>query len=78
MGQVRAIAAAAGISQATKKSSVGICFVGKRPFAEFVAQYIEMAPGRFRDVEGGEDKGPHKGIAVRVCACVGACRWVGG
>eukprot|EP00242_Pyramimonas_sp_CCMP2087_P010551 CAMPEP_0198221292 /NCGR_PEP_ID=MMETSP1445-20131203/83053_1 /TAXON_ID=36898 /ORGANISM="Pyramimonas sp., Strain CCMP2087" /LENGTH=459 /DNA_ID=CAMNT_0043899381 /DNA_START=127 /DNA_END=1504 /DNA_ORIENTATION=+ len=62
--EVRAIAAAAGISQATKKSSVGICFVGKRPFAEFVAQYIEMAPGRFRDVEGGGDKGPHKGIAA--------------
>jgi tRNA-specific 2-thiouridylase len=35
--RVRALAAEAGLAQARKKSSTGICFVGKRRFSDFIA-----------------------------------------
>ena len=66
--QVRAIAEDAGIHVAKKRSSVGVCFVGKkRSFGDFVAAYIDdsasvLRPGTFVDVETGNTLGVHRGI----------------
>ncbi|KYQ99980.1 tRNA (5-methylaminomethyl-2-thiouridylate)-methyltransferase [Tieghemostelium lacteum] len=35
---------------ASKKSSRGICFIGKRPLPEFLSQYMPVEPGRFIDI----------------------------
>ena len=60
---VRDIALAAQIPTASKKDSMGICFIGKRNFGQFVSQYLAEtpAPGPFVDVDTGEIVGYHKG-----------------
>lgn len=45
--EVREIACWAGLPAAEKRSSRGLCFVGKRPFAEFVSEFIEGPNARF-------------------------------
>lgn len=53
---VRDIAINAGLSTASKKDSMGICFVGKRKFADFISQYLpeDPEPGNFVDIDTGE------------------------
>jgi len=48
-----------------KKESMGICFIGKRKFADFIAEYLpkEAVPGDFIDVDTGKIVGKHKGSA---------------
>jgi tRNA (5-methylaminomethyl-2-thiouridylate)-methyltransferase len=58
---VRAVAAALGLPAASRRSSAGICFVGRRPFATFLEGYLPRQPGRFLSVHGGADLGPHAG-----------------
>ena len=60
--EVRAIACAAGLPVAEKKDSTGICFIGERPFAEFLAQYLPPSPGKIVD-ERGRELGTHDGLA---------------
>jgi tRNA-uridine 2-sulfurtransferase len=60
--EVREIARKAGLSVAEKKDSTGICFIGERPFAEFLRQYLPDDPGIIRDEEGRE-RGRHRGLA---------------
>lgn len=66
--QVRRVAADAGIHVANKRSSVGICFVGKkRSFGDFVAAYVDrdaaaVARGEFVDVDTGAVVGEHLGL----------------
>uniref|UniRef100_K3W542 tRNA-5-taurinomethyluridine 2-sulfurtransferase n=1 Tax=Globisporangium ultimum (strain ATCC 200006 / CBS 805.95 / DAOM BR144) TaxID=431595 RepID=K3W542_GLOUD len=50
--QVRQIALAEGLCTAEKKDSVGICFIGKRNFADFIHQYIPRQTGAFYTVDG--------------------------
>lgn len=50
--EVRRIAADAGLSTAQKKDSVGICFIGKRNFADFIHGYIQPQHGFFVTVDG--------------------------
>lgn len=53
---VRDIANAAGLPTATKRESMGICFIGKRNFQSFISQYLPSMPqpGTFVDVDTGE------------------------
>jgi len=60
--EVRDIARRAGLSVAEKKDSTGICFIGERPFAEFLAQYLPPSPGPIVD-ERGRELGRHDGLA---------------
>ena len=59
---VRARAAAAGLSVSGKRDSTGICFVGERPFAEFLARYVPKHHGPICSVDGVE-LGQHTGLA---------------
>jgi len=59
--EVRGLAARAGLGIHAKKDSTGICFVGERPFREFLAQFLPVAPGEIRDA-GGHVIGEHEGI----------------
>jgi tRNA-specific 2-thiouridylase len=60
-GEVRKIARDSGLSVHDKKDSTGICFIGERPFREFLASYLPANPGRMR-TPGGEDVGEHQGL----------------
>ena len=60
--EVRELARAAGLSVAEKKDSTGICFIGERPFAEFLREYLPESPGVMRD-DAGHERGRHRGLA---------------
>uniref|UniRef100_A0A182ILX9 tRNA-5-taurinomethyluridine 2-sulfurtransferase n=1 Tax=Anopheles atroparvus TaxID=41427 RepID=A0A182ILX9_ANOAO len=61
--QVKRLATEVGLeSFARKKESMGICFVGKRTFQQFIGEYIETKPGPFVDVDHGRVVGTHAGL----------------
>jgi tRNA-specific 2-thiouridylase len=60
-GDVRRIARDAGLSIHDKKDSTGICFIGERPFRDFLATYLPANPGPMR-TPGGEVMGTHQGL----------------
>ena len=60
--QVRQIAEEIGLPNAKKKDSTGICFIGERPFREFLNRYIARAPGPMRDAKG-RFIGEHQGLS---------------
>ena len=60
--QVRRIAAEIGLPNAKKKDSTGICFIGERPFREFLNRYLAQAPGKIKD-EKGRTIGQHMGLS---------------
>lgn len=47
--QVREIAHSLDLPNASKKDSTGICFIGERPFRDFLAQYMPNNPGDIID-----------------------------
>ncbi|XP_076750682.1 mitochondrial tRNA-specific 2-thiouridylase 1 isoform X2 [Xylocopa sonorina] len=47
---------------AHKKESMGICFVGKRNFQDFISEYISDKPGEFIDLDSGKVVGKHMGF----------------
>jgi tRNA-specific 2-thiouridylase len=59
---VRRIAQEIGLPNAKKKDSTGICFIGERPFREFLNRYISHAPGPIQD-ERGRTLGKHVGLS---------------
>ena len=60
--QVRQIAEEIGLPNAKKKDSTGICFIGERPFREFLNRYIAKEPGPMRDAKG-RLIGEHQGLS---------------
>ena len=60
--EVRRIAAEIGLPNAKKKDSTGICFIGERPFREFLNRYLSHTPGPIRD-ERGRTLGRHVGLS---------------
>lgn len=59
--EVRRIAKQLALTTHDKKDSTGICFIGKRPFAEFLAQYLPAQPGDILSIDG-ELLGQHTGL----------------
>jgi tRNA-specific 2-thiouridylase len=60
--EVRRIAQEAGLPNHAKKDSTGICFIGERPFREFLNKYLSKTPGKIVD-ENGRSLGEHIGLA---------------
>ncbi|MDR1662579.1 MAG: tRNA 2-thiouridine(34) synthase MnmA [Azoarcus sp.] len=60
--EVRRIAAEAGLPVAAKKDSTGICFIGERPFREFLMRYLYVRPGEIRSRDDGRLLGEHRGL----------------
>jgi tRNA-specific 2-thiouridylase len=60
--EVRRLALEAGLPNHAKKDSTGICFIGERPFREFLNRYLPRVPGKIVD-EGGKMLGEHIGLA---------------
>lgn len=60
--EVRRIAAEIGLPNAKKKDSTGICFIGERPFREFLNRYIAKETGPIKD-ERGRVLGKHQGLS---------------
>ena len=60
--EVRHIARDAGLPVHAKKDSTGICFIGERPFREFLNRYLPRTPGPIRTAEG-RVIGEHVGLA---------------
>ena len=58
---VRRIAAEQGMSNAHKKDSTGVCFIGERNFKQFLMQYLPAQKGEIVD-ETGRKIGTHDGL----------------
>jgi tRNA-specific 2-thiouridylase len=60
--EVRRIAEEIGLPVAAKKDSTGICFIGERPFREFLNRYLANQPGPIKD-DRGRTIGGHVGLS---------------
>ena len=60
--EVRRIADEIGLPNAKKKDSTGICFIGERPFREFLNRYIAKVPGPIKS-DTGRVIGEHVGLS---------------
>lgn len=59
--EVRRIARELTLPVFDKKDSTGICFIGERPFAQFLSQYLPAQPGDIETLEGRR-VGRHQGL----------------
>ncbi len=59
--EVRAIAAKLKLPVATKKDSVGICFVGEIGIADFLKNFLNLKPGPILDINTKQELGQHQG-----------------
>ena len=59
---MRRIADEIGLPNAKKKDSTGICFIGERPFREFLNRYISKEPGPIKNPKG-HTIGEHVGLS---------------
>ena len=59
--QIRELAEKAGLPNAQRKDSQGICFLGKVPIQKFLEQYIPDKPGDVVNLEG-KKVGTHEGL----------------
>ena len=60
--EVRRLALEAGLPNHAKKDSTGICFIGERPFRDFLNRYLPKIPGPIKTPEG-RVLGEHIGLA---------------
>ncbi|MBV8910882.1 MAG: tRNA 2-thiouridine(34) synthase MnmA [Gammaproteobacteria bacterium] len=73
--EVRALARRAGLPVFDKPDSTGICFIGERPFREFLARFLARTPGPIETPEG-DRVGDHIGLPFytlgqRAGLCIG-------
>lgn len=59
--EVRQIALDINLPNATRKDSMGICFIGKREFQEFLGNYVPNQPGNIVDITNKKIVGKHIG-----------------
>lgn len=59
--EVKALAATHGLDVATKKESMGVCFVGEVGMKDFLREYLEVRPGEIREIETSRVLGYHDG-----------------
>ena len=59
--EVRQMAQERNLWTATKKESMGICFVGQVGMREFLSEYVETAPGDIIDEQTGKTVSRHDG-----------------
>jgi len=59
--EVRQLAENAGFHVFSKKDSTGICFIGERKFASFLAEYLPAQPGAIETL-AGKTVGKHNGL----------------
>ena len=59
---IRRIASELALPNARKKDSTGICFIGERPFREFLNRYLSFRPGPMMTPEG-DIVGEHVGLS---------------
>jgi tRNA-uridine 2-sulfurtransferase len=60
--EVRELAMRAGLPNHRRKDSTGICFIGERPFREFLSHYLKPHPGPIVD-DDGRRIGEHQGLS---------------
>jgi len=60
--EVRKIAEKLQLPNAAKKDSTGICFIGERPFREFLNRYLSYKPGPMKTPDG-KTVGEHVGLS---------------
>ena len=60
--EVRRIAAEIGLPNAKKKDSTGICFIGERPFRDFLNRYLQSKPGPIKN-DSDRIIGKHMGLS---------------
>jgi tRNA-specific 2-thiouridylase len=60
--EVRDLARRLGLANAAKKDSTGICFIGERRFADFLARWLPDDPGPI-ETPDGRVLGEHRGLA---------------
>ncbi len=60
--EIRRIAEELKLPNARKKDSTGICFIGERPFREFLNRYLSFRPGPMKTPDG-EVVGEHVGLS---------------
>jgi tRNA U34 2-thiouridine synthase MnmA/TrmU len=62
---VRELAMEAKLPNASKRESMGICFIGKRKFESFISQYLPPSqPGNCVDIDTGKIIGNHNGALL--------------
>jgi tRNA-specific 2-thiouridylase len=59
--EVRELARVRGLPVHDKPDSTGICFIGERPFAEFLGRYLQDSPGPIQSIDG-RVLGQHRGL----------------
>ena len=60
--EVRKIAERLALPNAAKKDSTGICFIGERPFRDFLNRYLSYKPGPMK-TDDGTVVGEHVGLS---------------
>jgi tRNA-specific 2-thiouridylase len=74
--EVRRMAHAAGLPVFDKPDSTGICFIGERPFQEFLSRHLRCEPGPI-ETPDGRIIGEHRGLALYTLGQRGGLR-IGG
>jgi tRNA-specific 2-thiouridylase len=76
--QVRELARVRGLPVHDKPDSTGICFIGERPFAQFLARYVDGSPGPIESADGrllGQHRGlPFYTLGQRAGLAIGGAR----